>query len=61
MFERLGMYQVVIKKYMEVGIKKVRFQGSNEECIRWMSQHRWGYYDLLAPNGCQCSYVLRAE
>ena len=61
MFERLGMYQVVIKKYMEVGIKKVRFQGTNEECIRWMSQHRWGYYDLLAPNGRQCSYVLRAD
>lgn len=55
------MYQVVVKKYIEVGIKKIRFQGSNDECVRWMSQHRWGYYDLLAPNGQLCSYMLRDQ
>ncbi len=53
------MFQVVVKKYMEVGIKKVRFQGTNEECIAWMCNHRWGHYDLLGPEGRQRSYVLR--
>lgn len=53
------MYSVVVKKFIEVGIKKVRFIGTNEECVRWMSSRRWGYYDLLDPNGRMCSYVLR--
>ena len=52
------MYQVVIKKLMNVGIKKVRFVGTNEECVRWMTEHRWGYYDLLGPDGRQRSFVL---
>jgi hypothetical protein len=52
------MYQVVVKKYIEVGIKQVRFTGSNEECINWMTNHRWGYYDLLGPDGRLRSYML---
>lgn len=26
------MYQVVVKKWIDVGIKRVRFEGTNEEC-----------------------------
>lgn len=54
-----AMFQVVVRKFMEVGIKRVRFTGSNEECIRWMSKHRWGYYDLLGPDGRLRSFVLK--
>lgn len=53
------MYTVVVKKYIEVGIVKVRFVGTNEECVKWMCNHRWGYYDLLGPDGRLRSYVLR--
>lgn len=54
------MYQVVVKKWIDVGIKRVRFEGTNEECVLWMSQHRWGYYDLMGPDGRLCSYMLRS-
>ena len=53
------MYQVVVKKFIDVGIKKVRFEGTNEDCIRWMSKHRWGYYELMGPDGRLRSYMLR--
>jgi hypothetical protein len=52
------MYRVVVKKFIEVGIVKVRFEGSNEDCVRWMSQHRWGYYELMGPDGRLRSYML---
>lgn len=52
------MYTVVVRKFIDVGIKKVRFTGTQEECIRWMTNHRWGYYDLLGPDGRLRSYVL---
>jgi len=52
------MYQVVVKKFIDVGIKRTRFTGTKEECVRWMTNHRWGYYELLGPDGRLRSYVL---
>jgi len=52
------IYTVVVKKFIDVGIKKVRFTGTREECRHWMNNHRWGYYDLLGPDGRLRSYVL---
>lgn len=51
-------YTVVVKKFYDVGIKKVRFVGLREDCTRWMTNHRWGYYELLGPDGLPRSYLL---
>ena len=53
------MHQVVVKKFIDVGIKKVRFQGTYEECVAWMCKHRWGYYEVMAPCGRLKSYLLK--
>ena len=55
------MHRVVVRKFIEVGIIKVRFTGTREECVKWMSKHRWGYYDLLNEQGRMCSFLLKDE
>lgn len=53
------LHQVVVKKYIDVGIKKVRFEGTYSQCLLWMVNHRWGYYEVMDANGRLKSYVLR--
>lgn len=52
------MYKVVVKKFYEVGLVRVKFTGTYDECVSFLSSHRWGYYELLNKDNRLTSYIL---
>lgn len=55
-----GTLRVVSRPLIEVGITKVLFEGSREECYEFMAKARdpAKKYSLLYPTGRESSWVL---